>query len=101
MSKLSIELADNGGFTVEIPSDTTEGAHHVQIPFTQTGLSVLRKLLQERAKERKATLGMNGSPTQQMVDAWLRREREERAVEERPAPTSTLLVNLNIEELDL
>lgn len=98
MTELTIALSDNGGFEVAVPS-STGGLHHVQIPFTLTGLSVLRKLLQERAKQRKATIGMNGSPTQQMVEAWLKKDQEERAAAPKPQPA--LLAGLNIEELDL
>lgn len=101
MSKLSITLAPNGGFEVEVPSQKCNGSHRVQIPFTLSGLSILRKLLQERAREAEHTLGMNGSPTQQMVEAWLRRDKELAVVEKKEPTADHLLINLNIEELDL
>lgn len=99
MHKPTISLADNGGFLLEIPSQTVEGSHHVVIPFTLTGLSILRKVLQERQREARSTIGMNGSPTQAQVEAWLEAERKQRETETKPKPE--LLAGLNIEELDL
>lgn len=74
MSDPTISLDELGRLSLFLPGVKAEG-HHVTIPLTLDGLKVIRKILQERKKTPKATIGMNGSPTQEMVQAFLRDQR--------------------------
>lgn len=66
----TVRLGKNG-LSLFIPGQQADG-HHVEIPLTLDGLRTLRGILEERAREERSTIGMRGSPTQGMVDAFLR-----------------------------
>lgn len=71
-----ITLAPHGGFYLHLPSTCVEGAsHRVEVPFTLTGLSALRRILREREVAPLAKLGEDASPIQAQVDAWLAADR--------------------------
>lgn len=78
MTDITISLGPNGGFRCFIPSMTKEGGHHVNIPLSTDGLKALRKLLIQREQAIKATIGQDASPTQQMIEQWLRQMQIDR-----------------------
>lgn len=64
MKSPTISLAADG-FLLDL------GGWQVQIPESLEGLQQLKRMLIAR-EQRKATIGMEGAPTQSMVDAWLK-----------------------------
>lgn len=91
MKDLRISLSRDGQLRVRIPSVLVEGkAHHVRIPTTPEGVRALLRILRARSAATLPTIGTEGSPTQQMVDAWLA------ANQPKPAPVVPGLESLNI-----
>ena len=74
---VSIELGPRGGFLLTIESMTVDGAHHVEVPATQAGIDIIRNILHARqvATSYNNKIGSAASPTQNMVDEWLRRNK--------------------------
>lgn len=72
--------ADGNSLILRIPSGSgSDLSHTVAIPPTEAGLRVIQRILIHRAKAtRPQNIGTVGSPTQEMVRAWLARERAER-----------------------
>lgn len=77
----TIFLAPSGSIAVEIPSVLAEGrSHTVEIPLTLAGLSLLKKILVDRQRAARPTIGMMASPVASDIAAFLaKRDREDRA----------------------
>lgn len=77
----TIFLAPSGAIAVEIPSVLAEGrSHTVEIPLTLAGLSLLKKILVDRQRAVRPTIGMMASPVASDIAAFLaKRDREDRA----------------------
>ncbi len=74
--KVTIDLAPNGMFNLELPSAFLENrSHSIQVPATVAGISILRKILTDRQREIKR-IGNDSSPTQWQVEQWLTLERK-------------------------
>jgi hypothetical protein len=71
---VSIELSPNGGFLLTIESMTVQGTHTIEIPASMAGIKVLTNILhaRETASEWSNKIGSKASPTQQMIDEWLK-----------------------------
>lgn len=76
--KCSLSLSPSGDLLLSIPSPTGE-AQTVLVPFSVEGLRVIRKVLLARESEPDQRLGHWSEPTQSMVEAFLRNERETKA----------------------
>lgn len=76
MSDITIALGPNGTFELFIPGG--ESGHHVRVPATTEGLGIIRRVLSARREDLRPTLGKPSSPTQSMVDAWLKSDPEKR-----------------------
>lgn len=103
MSAVTIALADNGGFVLTVPSDVN-GSHTVLVPPTPSGISVIKKVLTARERERDRRIGHTSSPTQAQVEAWLAEERRQRAAEAAKKETALnqgILAGLDLGDLDL
>jgi hypothetical protein len=99
----TISLAASGNIAVEIPSVLAEGrSHTVEIPLTLAGLSLMKKILVERQRTARPTIGMTASPVASDIQAFLaKREREERAATAAHAKAFAKQFNLDEVELDL
>lgn len=105
MTAVTISLGADGGFDLQVPSTLEHRTHVIHIPASTSGLSILRKVLSERNKE-IAKLGNPSSPTQFMVEEWLRQDRINRATEkaaeaEKKETERTLAAAKAVEGLDL
>lgn len=69
---MQIELSPTGGFRLIIPAVLGVFTHSVDIPCTWQGMMALRRLLIERERAPFARLGTPASPTQAMINEWLR-----------------------------
>lgn len=76
-----VSLAASGNIALEIPSVLAEGrSHTVEIPLSLAGLSLLKKILVERAREPVPSLGKKSSPVAADIHAFMeRRDRENNA----------------------
>lgn len=98
MTDPTIALNPNGGFTLHLPSAHSQG-QHINIPFTLSGMQVMRRVLRERARG-VGKIGNDSSPIQHMVEAWLRRAETE-AREKAKAQLETSPLKISADELDL
>lgn len=79
---VTISLGAHGGFELTVPSTLEGRTHVVLVPGDSSGLTIIRKVLSARAKAvSRLEIGNAASPTQSMVEAWLREERQRRAFE--------------------
>lgn len=69
-----MSLAPNG-FAVELPDPVTGQSYPIVVPLTLKGLMVLQKILRERERE-VGRIGHPSSPVQQMIEQWLKEDRE-------------------------
>lgn len=76
---MNIELAPDGGFTLSVPS--ASGTHPISIPFSEKGLRLLRHILTRYERAPKAKIGNTSSPTQYMVEQWLKQDAERKREE--------------------
>ena len=102
----SISLSASGSIQVEIHSILAEGrSHHVEVPLTLAGLSILKKILVDRqraARNEPPTIGSMGSPTAWQINKFLQdREREERVAVKKTAETLIQKIGLDDIELEL
>lgn len=75
MTDCTIRL-NGAGFSVTIPSDISGNTHTLEVPQSLGGLRILRKILSDRQREEDRRIGTGSSPTQQMVEEWLRTEAD-------------------------
>lgn len=98
----TIFLAPSGAIAIEIPSVLAEGrSHTVEVPMTLAGLSIIKKILQDRQKaQRTPTIGTMGSPVASDIQRFLaQREREDRAAAKENA--MAVAKRYALEDLDL
>lgn len=93
MSDPTIRLA-GANLLVTVPSELEGRGHTVEIPCTEGGLRIIRKLLRKREIERDRRIATQASPTQQMVEEWL-------AIEARENAKKPLLPDLDLASIDL
>lgn len=108
--KVCISLSSTG-FILDVPSVLDDRTHEVEVPATEAGISIIRKILAARQREVRAYLGTVASPTQAQVEAWLRQDRAERAKAkaiaeteketERAAAAKSVIGDIDLGELDL
>ena len=92
----TISLDASGGFLLHLPTPHSEG-QHILIPFSLTGLQVLRRVLRNR-EAGIAKIGNDSSPIQSMIDQWLRAaERDEREEAKRKLAASPITVDLDLD----
>lgn len=86
---------------MEIPSVLAEGrSHTIEVPLTLAGLSILKKILVDRQRSAKPSIGTMASPVASDIQRFLReREREDRAVAK--ANAQALVTKYALEDLDL
>lgn len=112
MTAVTIALSAAGGFTLTVPSTLEGRSHVIQVPGDESGVKVMRKVLVERQKAfAKLEIGHAASPTQAMVQDWLRQDRlarmeakaraEEEKENKRSAEAKALIGDLDLGELDL
>lgn len=70
VAEVSITLGKSDTLVVHIPGVESIG-HHITIPFSTDGLTLLRSILIARRSETKK-IGSPAAPTQHMVDEWLK-----------------------------
>lgn len=92
---MDIRLDPSGGFFLTIPSTVAEG-HTIRIPFSLTGLSLLRTILRNAEERAGEKIGSTFSPTQSMVDEWLRRDAEVKNAERLAALGDLAKIKLEI-----
>lgn len=110
---VSIALGPHG-FILTVPSTLEGRSHDIEVPANESGITVIRKVLSAQAraiKEYERKLGFEASPTQAMVEQWLRLDRITRAaaksaeVEEketkRMADAKAAIAGIDLGELDL
>lgn len=100
---LSIAINKARELVVTIPSPSGK-ERSVLIPITTAGCKVLRTLLSEREEQKLSdmTIGSRASPTQDMIDAWLRAEVRKEEVEKiLPKPVSEKFEKLGLGEIVL
>lgn len=74
----TISLAPSGNLFLEIPSVLAEGrSHTVEIPLSLSGLSLLKKVLTERAKAADLRIGTLASPVASDIERFLRQRQAE------------------------
>jgi hypothetical protein len=98
----TVFLSASGGIALEIPSVLAEGRSHVvDIPLTFAGLSLLKKILQDRQKaEGRKSIGTMSSPVAADVQKYLaRRDTEDRAASKKSA--SELVKKYELEDIEL
>jgi hypothetical protein len=95
----TIRLAASGNIAVEIPSVLAEGRSHVvEIPMTLAGLSVIKKILVERALDRSPSLGKASAPVASQINAFLaKREAEDRAAARKQSEEFASRYNIELE----
>lgn len=74
---VAVSLAGNGDLLVSQPNSP-----NLIIPLDLNGLRLLRNLLIVKKQAKKAELGTNAKPIQQMVDKFLKNRELEKAIEE-------------------
>lgn len=101
MPNPTISLAPSGQIAIEIPSVLAEGrSHTVEVPLTLAGLSIIKKILTDRQRNEKPSIGSLGSPVASDIQRFLReREREDRALAKESA--QALAKKYAVEDLDL
>lgn len=89
--------AEGRALVLTIPSPKEGLSHSVEVPCTLPGVKLLHRILTKRAawnSPMPAYLGTDASPTQLMVEEWLRQDRE-------AAAQARLNPELEVIELDL
>lgn len=79
-AEFTIALSEAGGLTAFIPAIDAQGGHHIEVPLTLAGLTLLKNMLQSREADMRrarhaAKIANRGAMTQQMVDAWLKENK--------------------------
>lgn len=97
--EVSISLGADGNLILGIPSP--EIIHHLEVPCTEQGLRLIRKVLSARKRHGRTKISQEGNPTQWQVNAWLRAERAEAAREAKARQAEAMLEGLDLMELDL
>lgn len=100
----TISLSPSGGILVEIHSVLAEGrSHHVEVPLTLGGLSILKKILIDRqraAAKEPPTIGSMGSPTAWQIAKFLQdKDREDRAAAREA--TKSLVQKIGLDDIEL
>lgn len=97
----TIFLAPSGAIAVEIPSVLAEGrSHTVEIPLTLAGLSLLKKVLVDRQRQARPTVGMMASPVASDIARFMaQRDREDRA--NAKANAQAVTEKYKLEDIDL
>lgn len=110
---MSVTIAlSASGFVLTVPSTLEGRSHTIQVPGDEAGVKIIRKVLTERQKAfAKLEIGHAASPTQAMVQEWLRQDRTARAEAalraseekeaKRSAEAKAVLGGLDLGELDL
>ena len=73
MSEITIALGPNGSMQLAVPSPVKP--HHIEIPFTEGGMKMLRKILSSHAKGEGRKISQPANPTQWQVEQWLKADR--------------------------
>lgn len=82
MSKLTrISLTPEGRLLLTFPPSSKWAGYSLKIDATPGGLTLLKQILQAQANDGVTALGTRGAPTQAVVDAWLKEDRERRKAE--------------------
>lgn len=105
MDAIALSLRSDGRLQVYLPGLNSDG-HTIAVSPDANGMRAIVTILQERLKlpEQKRTIsGEMYSPTQQIVDQWLRQNSLTRpAQDSKPKSrkvSSAVLANLNINDL--
>lgn len=97
----TISLGPNSTLALTLPSPAG-GTHTVCLPQTPAGLQHLIRILRAAEAEASPTIGKVASPTQHMVDAWLRNDAERRREEAAEALRKAVEgIELDLEDLEL
>lgn len=97
MTKVAISLAASGAIALEIPSVLAEGRSHVvEVPMSLAGLSLIKKVLQERAKAPTPTIGSMASPVASDINKYL----SQRTAEDR-AHSRKVVEKFNLDDIEL
>jgi len=64
------------GFALTIPSDSSGRTHTIEVPQSVGGLKIIHRVLMDRQRAADRRIGHVASPTQVMVEQWLRIEAE-------------------------
>lgn len=73
MTEITISLGANGAMQLAVPSPVKP--HHIEIPFTEGGMKMLRKILSAHAKGEGRKISQPANPTQWQVEQWLKADR--------------------------
>lgn len=74
----TISLAPSGAILVEIPSVLAEGrSYTLEIPMTLGGLSALKKLLVERQRDTRPTIGTRAMPVASDIARYIAKKDSE------------------------
>ena len=97
----TVFLAPSGAIALEIPSVLAEGrSHTVEIPLTLAGLSLLKKVLVDRQRQARPTVGMMASPVASDIAKFMaQRDREDRA--NAKANARAVTEKYRLEDIDL
>lgn len=85
--RLTIQLSPQGSIQAYIPGDRSLG-HWVDIPLDLNGLEVLKYILTRRDSAKRKIVGTDASPTQAMIDDWLKTNQVTR-IKKEVKPTKT------------
>lgn len=110
--QVTITLSADGGFILQLPSTLEDRSHVVNITADLAGIKTMKKILRERGfTSSRKEIGNVASPTQAMVDEWLRQDRINRAAEkeaaeekketERTLAAAKVVAGLDLGSLDL
>lgn len=101
---VAVTLRADGRLQIYMPGVKPGVGHSVAIPPNQNGMRTLIHILQQRQRDDtpKSVSGQMSSPTQQIVDAWMKDNAPSKpvAVEAKPKKASSaILANLDISGL--
>ena len=91
---MKFSLGPNDSLVLELESPHVNGSYHVAVPFTVDGLIMVRQILRDRARSPEAKIGTKASPTQEMVNHFMR-THERKAQEAAKANPHASLINLS------